>query len=186
LLIKQSGVDPLELEDEPNKDYQPGALVPSDTAVAIEDIQREISVDPEYQITSNVVNNMLDERSQDMLLDNPMFIKGIHEDIKSGAFQPVMAEAERLKLMDGAKRADFEYYLIAARQDDNAPMGQPNMQNLEQQSPSQKEKRTVSKSKRRSAGSSKTKVPPKTGPINWDELSDEELMSKREEILSRY
>jgi hypothetical protein len=187
MLIKQAGVDPLDLDEGPSDNYRPGAFVPSDTAVALEEVEREISVDPEYAVTSNIVNNVLDERSQEMLVQNPNLIRGIHQDIKSGAFQHVMAEAEKLKLMDGARRADFEYYLIAAKQDavgtqDYAPQA-PEPQQVEQQI---EKKPAVSKSKRRAAGSSRSKVPPKSGPINWDELSDEELMAKREEILARY
>ena len=186
-LIKQAGIDPLELDDGPSENYRPGAFVPSDVAVQIEEVQREISADPEYAVTSNIVNNVLDEKSQDMLVQNPNLIRGIHEDIKSGAFQHVMAEAEKLKLMDGARRADFEYYLIAARSDNEESQGQIDMTPEQQQVNIQtKQKPAVSKSKRRAAGSSNAKVPPKSGPINWDELSDEELMAKREEILERY
>jgi len=187
-LIKQAGIDPLELDDGPSENYRPGALVPSDVAVQIEEVQREISADPEYAVTSNIVNNVLDERSQDMLVQNPNLIRGIHEDIKSGAFQYVMAEAEKLKLMDGARRPDFEYYLIAARSNDDQGIqepGQPAPEPQQVQTQTQT-KPAVSKAKRRAAGSSNTKTPPKSGPINWDELSDEELMAKREEILSRY
>ena len=191
-LIKEAGIDPLDLDDEPNEHYIPGAFIPSDTAVALEEVQKEISADPEYTITSNIVNNVLDERSQERMIENPNLIRGIHEDIKSGAFQYVMAEAEKLKLMDGARRPDLEYYIMAAQRTAE-PAVMPNantpysgsMQN-QQASQQMTQKPAVSKSKRKAAGSSRSKVPPKTGPINWDELSDEELMAKREEILSRY
>ena len=186
-LIKQAGVDPLDLDEGPSDNYRPGSLIPTDTAVAIEEVEREISVDPEYAVTSNIVNNVLDERSQDMLVQNPNLIRGIHEDIKSGAFHHVMAEAEKLKLMDGARRPDFEYYLIAARQDSGDEPEQAQQAPEQQQvNQTQVNKPAVSKSKRRAAGSSRSKVPPKTGPIDWDELSDEELIAKREEIMSRY
>jgi hypothetical protein len=188
-LIKQAGIDPLELDDGPSENYTPGAFIPSDAVVQIEEIQKELSAEPEvYQNTVRVVNDILDERSQEMLVQNPNLIRGIHEDIKSGAFQYVMAEAEKLKLMDGASKPDFEYYLIAATQGSNQEV-----QNQGYVSPEQQQERvqkstkpTVSKARRRAAGSSKARTPAKSGPIDWDEISDEELMAKREEILSRY
>jgi len=177
-LVKQSGIDYMDMTDEVDENYRPGQYIPSDESMNLKSVQDEISVDKEYAITQNVVNNLMDERSQNMLVENPMYIKGLHMDIKSGAYEATQANATKLKMMDGGMRPDMEYYIQAAQ---NA-QGQP-----QQQEPSPQEEtktRPANKSKKRSAGSVKSKTPPAPMP-SAEDMSDEDLMKYREQIMSR-
>ena len=178
-LMKQSGVEAFDIPDEVTEGYQPGQHVPSDARMNLKDVQDEISGDPEYQTTVTVVNDVMDERSQQMLVENPMYIKGIHMDIKSGAYQTTQAEATKLKMMDGGGRSDMEYYIEAAQQAQVASQSQP-----QQQEQPQAQKPRGSKSKKRSAGSF-TKKTPAPGRVSVDDMTDDELMAYREEIMSR-
>ena len=179
-ILKQSGVDTLELEDEPSEGYQPGAYVPTDMEVSLMDVQREISSDPEYQITQNVVNNMLDNQSQDMLVQNPSMIRGIHQDIKNGVFQGVKAEADKLKIMDGGRHSDMEYYIAAAKQD-----AQNNQAHAPQEQAPEPTKPSRNTSRRKAAGSSRPKVQPKKVIDFSDDIDDDELMKYREQVMAR-
>jgi len=183
-LVKQSGIDSLDVTDEVAEGYQPGKFIPSDQQLSLHDVQREISMDEEYGITQNVVNNIMDPRSQDMLVQNPQMIKGLHQDIKSGAYQKVSVEAQKLKLMDGGLRSDMEYYIAAAQGEGYENKPQRQEQVIPEQQPAPK-KRVVSKDKRKAAGSKKTKVQvPSVAEVN--DMSDEELMTYREKIMERY
>jgi len=184
-LVKQSGIDSIDVTDQVAEGYQPGKFIPSDQQVSLDDVQREIAMDPEYNITQNVVNNVMDERSQNMLVQNPNMIRGLHHDIKSGAYQEVSAHAEKLKLMDGGLKSDMEYYIQAAQE---GPSGQqPQQQIPAQPAPEpQPRKRVVSKDKRKAAGgSNRNKVQtPSVQDVN--SMTDEELMAYREKIMERY
>jgi hypothetical protein len=183
-LVKQSGIDSLEVTDEVSEGYKPGAYIPSDQQISLQEVQHEISRDEEYAVTQNVVNNILDERSQDMLVQNPQMIRGLHEDIKSGAYLSVSAHAQKLKLMDGGRRSDMEYYIQAA-QEGPSPQDVPAVPAAvvpEQQSP---KKKVVSKDKRKAAASNRnSNKAPSIKDIN--DMTDEELMAYREKIMERY
>ena len=179
-LIKRSGIDTMEIEEDPSEGYVPGQFVPTDRAMNIQDIQDEISRDEEYSTTQNVVNNMMDEHSQEMLVQNPEMIRGIHMDIKSGAYQITQAKAEKLKLMDGGRRPFMEYYIAAAQQE--APQQQQTPAPTESQAPA---KKPANKSKKRAAGSTTTKTPPKSIK-DVNDMGDDELMEYRESIMSKY
>jgi len=190
MLIKQAGIDPMEV-DEPNSDYRPGAFIPDETALNLKEVQQEIMRDPEYQITADVVNNQMDPVSQEMMAKNPMLIKGIHEDIKTGAYNEVLPYAEKLRVMDGGRKPLMEYYIEAAQQvfppQQQAPVVnnvgmEPNVGSQQVQQAPQRKVNTAAK---KAAGSTRAKIPPKR-VIDVDEMSDEELMKMREEILSRY
>jgi len=181
-LVKQSGIDSLDVTDEVSEGYQPGQYVPTDMSMNLKAVQDEISVDPEYATTQNVVNNLMDERSQQMLVENPMYIKGLHMDIKSGAYQATQAQATKMKMMDGGSRSDMEYYIAAAQE---AQVN--NQQAPEPQAAPDKpagSKKPSNKSNKRSAGSS-TASAPAAGTPSPEDMSDDELMQYREKIMSR-
>ncbi len=181
-LVKQSGIDSLDVTDEVDENYQPGEFIPSDESMNLKAVQDEISMDQEYATTQNVVNNLMDERSQQMLVQNPMYIKGLHMDIKSGAYQVTQAQATKMKMMDGGSRSDMEYYIAAAQeaqvnnQQAPAPQAAPDKP--------AGSKKPSNKSKKRSAGTTDSKTPPAPMP-NAEEMSDEDLMKYREQIMSR-
>ena len=186
VLLKQAKIDPLDIDETPSENYVPGAYIPNDQQVTLMEIDRELSVDPEYNITRDYVNNQLDPRSQDMLIQNPNMIRGLHQDIKSGVFPQVQAVAQKLRLMDGGTRSDMEYYIAAANEPEIAGyQEQTNNASIPNGSqPQQPQKRVVDKNKKRSAGSSNANKTP-SKPNVWEDMSDEELMAYREQVLSR-
>ena len=180
-LVKQSGIDTLDVTDEVDENYTPGEFIPSDESMNLKAVQDEISMDPEYATTQNVVNNLMDERSQQMLVQNPMYIKGLHMDIKSGAYQVTQGQAMKLKMMDGGVRSDMEYYIAAAQE---AQVN--NQETSASQTPDKPtgSKRAGNKSSKRSAGSSTAKTPP-AAQVLPEDMTDDELMAYREKIMSR-
>ena len=181
-LVKSSGIDYMDITDEVGEGYTTQEFIPSDTAMNLKEVQDSISMDPEYAITQNIVNNLMDERSQDMLIENPNYIKGLHTDVKSGAYEPTQAQAMKLKMMDGGAKSDMDYYIQAAQ---GVPQGQPQQQQMQQPERPQTTRRSESvKSKKRSGASIKSKTPPASRP-NVNDMSDDELMAYREEIMSR-
>ena len=181
-LVKQSGIDSLEVTDEVSDGYQPGQYIPTDMSMNLKAVQDEISMDQEYATTQNVVNNLMDERSQQMLVENPMYIKGLHMDIKSGAYQATQAQATKMKMMDGGSRSDMEYYIAAAQEAQVNNQQAPEPQAVPDKPAGSK--KPSNKSNKRSAGSS-TASAPAAGTPSPEDMSDDELMQYREKIMSR-
>lgn len=184
-LVKQSGIDSIDVTDEVSEGYKPGMHIPSDQQISLHDVQAEIQRDPEYGSTRNIVNNLMDQASQDRLVQNPNMIRALHQDVKSGAYDLVSAHADKLKLMDGGARSDIEYYIQAANegpsdsgQQQQAPA--PAQQQAPQATP---KKRVVSKKNRKSAGGNNQRVEvPSIQDVN--DMSDEDLMAYREKIMA--
>jgi len=182
-LVKQSGIDSLDVTDEVSEGYQPGQYIPSDQQMNLHDVQSLISQDEEYGTTQNIVNNLMDERSQNTLVQNPNMIRGLHEDVKSGAYERVSAHAQKLKLMDGGIRSDMDYYVQAAQEGPQGQQPQQQVPATQIQEPAPKAK-PDNKDKKRAAGS--THKATKTPSIKEiEDLSDDELMAYREKIMAQ-
>ena len=115
-LIKKSGVDALELDTEQEVKYTPKEYGRSEQELAIEDVVGAISKDPEYKITQHVVDSQWDAKSRSTLANKPEYIEGLHADIKSGVFDQVSPMAMKMKVLDGGRKSDIDYYIEAGRQ----------------------------------------------------------------------
>lgn len=114
-LLKRTGIDALELDTE-NNNYVAKAYGRDETELDIKDVVDEISNDKEYTVTYNVLNSQWDDNSRSEFVKDPKMIKQLHEDVKSGMFDIVNPRAQKLKMYDGGKASDLDYYKAAARQ----------------------------------------------------------------------
>ena len=112
-VLKRTGVDSLEIDTE-NSKYTPNDYGRDDKALAIKDIIEEISVDREYETTHKVLSKEWDEKSFRRMTDDPVLIRLLHYDVKSGTFDKVQAVAEKIKVFDRGLKTDLEYYELAS------------------------------------------------------------------------
>ena len=116
-VAKRTGIelDTLEMETE-ETDYVPNQYGKDEHQLAIEDVVKQISIDPEYQITQQVVDSAWDSNSREYLAKDPNMILGLHNDIKNGVYDKVAPMAFKMKALDGGKKSDIEYYVEAGQQ----------------------------------------------------------------------
>ena len=112
-VIKRTGVDALDLDTE-NSKYIPKDYGRDESALAIKDVIDEISGDREYDSTHKILTKDWDETSFREMTKDPELIKQLHIDVKSGMFSKVQPIAEKMKLYDGNKQSDLDYYKMAA------------------------------------------------------------------------
>lgn len=115
-LLGRTGIDALDLEPEAAAVYRPKNYGRNETELAISDIVDEIKQDPEYKVTYHVVENEWDDKSRDAFRDNPSLIKELHLDVKNGVFDQVIPRMLKLKVIDGARKPDIDYYIEAGNQ----------------------------------------------------------------------
>ena len=115
-VLKRTGVDTLELDTEGDSNYVAKDYGRDDSALAIKDIVEEISQDVEYATTHNILSKEWDDRSWNTMAQNPEMIKLLHTDVKSGMYNTLRPLAEKLKVYDGGKKSDLDYYKEAAQQ----------------------------------------------------------------------
>lgn len=115
-VLKRTGTDTLELDTETESKYVAKDYGRDDSALAIKDIVDDISQDIEYKTTHNVLSKQWDESSWNVMAQNPEMIRLLHTDVKSGMYDTLQPLAEKLKVYDGAKKSDLDYYKEAAQQ----------------------------------------------------------------------
>jgi len=115
-LIKRTGIDTLDLDVENSKDYQPQDYGRNETELALKDIEDEISRDPEYKITHNVLTKQWDDKSWNEMASDPSLIKLLHVDVKSGMYDKINPIAQKLKVYGNGSKSDLDYYKEAAGQ----------------------------------------------------------------------
>lgn len=115
-VLKRTGTDTLELDTETESKYVAKDYGRDDSALAIKDIVDDISQDVEYATTHNVLSKQWDESSWNVMAQNPEMIRLLHTDVKSGMYDTLQPLAEKLKVYDGAKKSDLDYYKEAAQQ----------------------------------------------------------------------
>lgn len=112
-VMKRTGVDALDLDTD-NAKYVPKDYGRDETALAIKDVIDEISGDREYDVTHKILSRDWDESSFREMTKDPELIKQLHVDVKTGMFNKVQPIAEKMKLYDGNRQSDLDYYKMAA------------------------------------------------------------------------
>ena len=97
-LIKDSGMDPLDIDVDKDTEYQPNAYTVNDKEVELDAVLDDIRDTPAFQETVDVVGNKWDESSRREIVANPGIIKVINEHIASGVFAEItgIIESERM------------------------------------------------------------------------------------------
>lgn len=110
-LIKESGVDPLEIDTEADSNYQSGTYTVNDKEVELDGILDEIKDTKSFNETIDIIGNKWDEPSKQILLDNPSIIKIINEHVETGIYAQIQAVVEKERMLgklDGL--SDIEAY----------------------------------------------------------------------------
>lgn len=115
-VLKRTGTDTLELDTDEVNPYVAKDYGRDDSALAIKDIVDDISQDVEYATTHNILSKEWDDRSWQTMAENPEMIRLLHTDVKSGMYSTLQPLAEKLKVYDGGRKSDLDYYKEAAQQ----------------------------------------------------------------------
>lgn len=115
-IIKRTGADALELDNEQIENYQPNNYGWSNTAIELQEVFEDIGRDPEYPITYHVVEKQWDDVSKEEFRKNPKLIKALHVDIKSGMYDKVSPLATKMKVLDNGRLSDMDYYIMAGQE----------------------------------------------------------------------
>ena len=177
-LIAEKEIDVYDLGTEgETEEYQAKEYGKTEHQQQLADIDRELSSDPEYAQTVDIIGNQWDESSRQALSDNPEWITGLHSDVKSGVFAKVAPEATKMKMLDGGSKPDIEYYLLAGQQLQEKVNANPSsVEDPAQVAAQQFKEDTASASKKRSASSTRSRAGSK-GVVDYLDDNDEKFDS---------
>ena len=98
-LIKDSGIDPLDLNTDDATAYQPSNHSVTDEEVNFKSVMEELNSTPEGHETLVVVNTTWDQASKDALWKEPKILETINEHRTSGFYDKITSEIERHKML---------------------------------------------------------------------------------------
>ncbi len=98
-LVKESGLEPHEIDTDEETDYRPNTYTVDDKDIELDTVLDEIQDTPSYAKTIDIIGNKWDEDSKAILADNPNTIKIINDHVQSGVYDQIMEVVEKQKVL---------------------------------------------------------------------------------------
>ena len=180
-LIKDSGIDPLDIDTDEEVGYKPTNYGISDKEFQINQAIDDIRDTPSFDKTINVLAKEWDDESKKLISDNPAIIGIINEHVYNGVFDKVQSVMDTERALGRLQIPDVEAYRQVAEHLFNSGAivqeGQVN-QSPNASVPKTKARDDVAiKQKRKAAASTKkTTTKNSTVPPNYLNMTDEEFM----------
>lgn len=98
-LIKDAGIDPLDLNIGDNVDYYPKNHAVSDKEMAFTEALNEVQAHPKGKETLQVINQTWDKQSKQLLWESPELLSVIQTQRDQGVYDQIVEEIDRQKLL---------------------------------------------------------------------------------------
>ena len=189
-LVKESGIDPMEIDTEKASEYKRTSYAVADSEIELDTVLDELQGSPTYNQLLEVVGNKWDAASKQVVAQSPQLLRVVNDHISCGIYDLISTEIERertfgrltgmsdieayRKVGDAlhAKGA-FNHLTQGSSQGQRKPAAQPGA--VIQPKPKKVEDDTR-KDKRRAASPSKPVAPTlPAGDFNPLSMSDEEF-----------
>ncbi len=110
-LIKDSKVNPLDIEEGEEIDYVPQSHAVSDSSIELDSVIEDLKQSNEGSLILNTVSNDWDESSRKEVVAKPAYLKDLAEHVKSGVYAKVTAVIERERALGRLTNlSDFQAY----------------------------------------------------------------------------
>lgn len=93
-LIKDSGIDPLDLSADKAGEYKPKKYSVDDLEIELDTVLDELQDTPTYTKTLDIVSNKWDGPSKKVIANSPQILKVINSHVQSGIYDLIHAEME--------------------------------------------------------------------------------------------
>jgi len=98
-LIKDSEVDPLDIDTDEESTYTPNTYNVSEQEIELDNIIKDIQSSPKFDETIDVISNKWDDSSKQVIVETPQLIKVINEHIESGIYEQITSVVERERML---------------------------------------------------------------------------------------
>ena len=98
-LIKESGIDPVDLDIEKAGEYTPKTHTVDDREIDLDTVLDEIQDTPTYNRTLDVVSKQWDGVSKRAIADQPQILKLINEHMSNGIYDLINTEVESERML---------------------------------------------------------------------------------------
>lgn len=112
-LLKDSKIDPLDIDIDEASNYQPKSYKVNDAELAMDEVLDALKETPTYSQTLDVVSNKWDDASRQIIATNPQLLHVINEHLSNGVYEKVWTEVERERTFGRLTgMSDFEAYKV--------------------------------------------------------------------------
>jgi hypothetical protein len=185
--IKESGIDPLDIDTTSDVNYEPNTYTVDDRELELDAVLERIQDTPSYNKTIDVISNKWDEKSREVLVNNPGVIEVINSHMDNGVYDQVMSVVEKERVMGRLQgMSDIEAYKLVG---DQLFANQANQQVNAQQKPvavkrpqaSKPDPKVASRKKAASTTKSapKSKAPADFNPLAMSDAEFEKLVNEK-------
>lgn len=98
-IVKESGIDPLDLNMEDNTPYAPRSHAVSDKEMAFFTALEEVQSNPTGEATITTINQTWDSESKKVLWESPELLSVIQSQRDNGIYDQIVSEIDRRKLL---------------------------------------------------------------------------------------
>lgn len=110
-LVKESGVDTLEVDDNKVAAYKPGAYGLTPQENALEDALSELQQYSSHDRVIELVNTKMDHASRKTVIENPHVLLHIASQIDSGVYDVIQAEIDKQRILGNLRGvSDLQAY----------------------------------------------------------------------------
>lgn len=182
-LVKDSGIDPMDLDAEKASAYRQTSYTVDDREIELDTVLDELQGTPSYTRTLDVVSTKWDAASKQVIAGAPQLLKVINDHIASGIYDVISKEVENERMFGRLSGlSDIEAYrrtgdTLHARgafnhlvQGTNPAQGQPAKGTVVEPKPKAAEVDDKRNAKKRAASSTKPAAPASTNQ-DFDPLS---------------
>ena len=188
-LVKDSGLDPMELDTEKASEYKQTAYTVDDREIELDTVLDELQATPTYNRTLDIVSNKWDVASKQVIAETPQILKVINDHVQNGIYDLIIKEVESERVFGRLSGlSDIEAYRQVGdslhtkgafnhlNQGSSQNQGQQQAKNVVVTPKSNKANEDKLKDKRRAASSTKPAAPTTASKdFNPLALSDEEF-----------
>jgi len=174
-LLKDSGVDPLDVDLEKKNEYTPNTYNVNDKEIELDSVLDDIKESSGFSTTIDVISNKWDDSSKEVLFANPEIIRFINGHVESGIYDQINTVVETEKMMGRLSGlSDIEAYRQVGDtlQKNGAFNKAPATSDKEKQSTEESEEdKAKIKDKKKAASPTKRAAPKKSKDADFNPLS---------------
>lgn len=97
-LVKDSGLDPMDLDADKASAYKPQTYTVDDREIELDTVLEDIQESSAYNRTLEIVSNKWDGASRQIVAKTPQLLKVINAHVESGIYDLIVKEVEREKM----------------------------------------------------------------------------------------
>ena len=98
-LVKESGINPMDLDTEKASEYKPKIHTVDDREMELDTVLEDIQSTPTYNRTLAIVSKEWDGRSKQVIADQPQLLKLINDHVERGIYDLISKEIESSRML---------------------------------------------------------------------------------------